>query len=147
MTECGILSGSEIQRMVDAGRIRITPYDTKQLNPASYDLTLGTMVAVYRSVVEGNFKATPYDKTRIPGYNLTPSPHGHLDVREDNEVLTYEMDERGILLKPGIGYLMHTAEKVWALDLVPAENQHRAPSSLGGTRGGQERHGGDEAGM
>lgn len=132
----GILSGNKIIEEVTGGRITISPFTEDRVNPASYDLTLGPKVVVYKATVGGSFKCMPSafsSRIPIPGESLRSryesdrsrmdfeaSPAENcLDAKIDNEILTYEMDERGLLLKPGIGYLMHTAERVATRDYVP----------------------------
>ena len=86
-----ILSGCAIAEAVKDRRIVIDPYDLKYLNPASYDLTLGDKVGVYR--------------------------HGVLDTKRDNPyTMCGDWDE--IHLLPGELYLMHTAERIGTTDLV-----------------------------
>jgi len=139
----GILSGIAIHRMIEEGKIEIDPWDPSsvnfadRLNPASYDLTLGSGVAVYSDVVIGEFDP-PGRKDLIPGdmlvpYHLNrslsttlalpdrryPEKRGYLDVKKKNPVLRYEMDDRGIMLMPGIGYLMHTVERIRTNCFVP----------------------------
>jgi dCTP deaminase len=116
----GILSGLTIKKMVESGDIEIDPWDPThvnfgdRLNPASYDLTLGPHVAVYSDVVVGEFGSLlPGSQLRPIGYyNDLPSKNGYIDVRKKNPVKRYEMDDKGLLLMPGIGYLMHTAERI-----------------------------------
>lgn len=86
-----ILSGRAIAEAVHQGRITIDPYDPKYLNPASYDLTLGTKVGTYF--------------------------HAMLDARRDNPYSVIELEE--MYLVPGQLYLMHTTERVGAVNLVP----------------------------
>lgn len=123
----GILSGLSIRREVELGRIEIDPWDPThvrkedRINPASYDLTLGSRVAVYKAVVNGNFKC---DRHGVPGKWLIPGSEGpvgqhRLDAAKENPVIHYEMDERGLLLRPGIGYLMHTVERIRTDHYVP----------------------------
>ena len=100
-----LLTGREIYKQVQAGNIQIDPFDQGRVNPNSYDLSLGDFVAVYSNwVVE-----------------LEPSPDGRhlysrdneLDIKTKPEVMLYKIDpEVGWLLKPGIGYLMHTVERI-----------------------------------
>lgn len=132
----GILSGNEILDQIGCGSIRIDPFNEARINPASYDLTLGRHVAVYSAAVSGNFNASTSsltDRKGIPGERLCSSYELHrdrvpfetepgmncLDAKYNNPVIRYEMDERGLLLRPGIGYLMHTAEHVWTDTFEP----------------------------
>lgn len=129
MSAQGILSGNEIVEQINKGTIRISPFASHRVNAASYDLALGPSVAVYEAVVEGDLapKSNRFTgRQGIAGESIAPRYEGYrtrrefvaepgvncLDAKADNKVLRYEMDERGFLLKPGIGYLMHTAEHV-----------------------------------
>ncbi len=137
MTQQGILSGNEILRQVEKGSIKIDPFNPEHINPVSYDLTLGRGVAVYRGLVHGDFGYDPLDPytgiSGVAGGYLTPAdgclpvnrvhrepghqkpPRGLLDAAEENEVLEYSMkDGEPFMLKPGIGYLMHTEEQIWS---------------------------------
>jgi deoxycytidine triphosphate deaminase len=136
MTAQGILSGNEILHQIESGGIRIDPLDVRRINPASYDLTLGPHVAVYAAAVEGSFAAsvnTVTHRKEVPGEKLLAAYESFrgrtlfetdpgvncLDAKRDNPIIRYEMDERGLLLRPGIGYLMHTAERVWTDKFAP----------------------------
>lgn len=125
--EYGILSGNEIVENITKGLISITPFIRKHVNPVSVDLTLGKQVSVYKSVINGDWSK---NEDGIVGgsiyphsYNppkIQPPSSGYLDARVKNEVLEYELEDgEAILLKPGIGYLMHTAERVWTDTFVP----------------------------
>lgn len=121
MHEGGILSGRTILKSVEEGDIRISPFDPKhvnfrdRLNPASYDLTLGKRLAVYANVVYPDFSGD------IPGQMVYPKTgmNCYLDAAKKNEIVEYEMDDRGFMLRPGIGYLMHTVEKIHTDKFVP----------------------------
>jgi dCTP deaminase len=89
----GILSGNAILEAVKAGRIRIDPFDPKQLNPVSIDLTLGSEVRVYQEAV--------------------------LDSRQKNPTKSFTIGPDGLVIYPGTGYLMHTIERVWTDSYVP----------------------------
>ena len=119
--EHGILSGKKIIEEVNSGRISISPFLHKNVNPVSVDLTLGRKFSVYKSVIVGN-----WDKRMIVGDNLHPIPNwfrmpsGYIDAKTENDVTEHELDDgEAIYLKPGIGYLAHTAERVWTDSYVP----------------------------
>ena len=131
-TEAGILTGPEILRQVAKKRIVIDPFTPTRINPGSYDLTLGGKVAVYTAVVIPDFEPTqsggvPGERVRIrpeangdPCLPFTAIPGRNcLDAAQPNEIAVHELDERGFLIRPGIGYLMHTAERVWTDSYVP----------------------------
>ena len=124
----GILSGPEILAAMNKGEISITPFDEdslKRVNPASFDLTLGSKIAVYADVVNPDFSVPSStnvsDADAIPGCMVSPKTGWNcaLDSAKKNQVVEYEMDARGFLLRPGIGYLMHTVEKVHTEKYVP----------------------------
>lgn len=144
MTENGgILSGLQILESVRSGDIVIDPFDesnvkhTSRMNPASYDLTLGSHVAVYKSCVQAGDSddwdcdgmrpdgtwGVPGERLRprfAPGERIEPRAAANcLDAAQENPVARYEMDDRGLLLLPGIAYLMHTEERVRTERFVP----------------------------
>ena len=140
MIEQGILTGPQIINEILEGIITIDPCDLDDLtklasrvNPASYDLTLGNKVAVYQdsvyAVLGGENRIaslsgfTREEIARIEfcmGNNLYPDGSRKLDAKLENRVLEFTMTpEHGWWLKPGIGYLMHTAERVTTTKFVP----------------------------
>lgn len=144
--EAGILSGAEISDQVANGRIRIEPdFNDRFLNPASYDLTLGSKVAVYKEAVrfvvggkayeleplDGTYRANDggvLDMKRGLSDWMYPNPTCILSSKRKHEVATFDMHTDGWLLKPGIGYLMHTAERICTEEFVPVLD---GKSSLG----------------
>jgi dCTP deaminase len=112
----GILSDSAIKMALEQGTIKIDPFTVEQLNPVSYDLTLGDEVLVYKHVVTEGF---PFQACE-DGNDLRPADFHLIDVRKEPEVIRRKMTpEKGWLLKPGVGYLMHTRERVYTRDFVP----------------------------
>lgn len=109
-----MLTGPAIRSAVEAGTIKIDPYDPELVNPASVDVRLGSKVGVYTDWVEC------YE----PGYGkvVKMAPEDGMYFRPIDRILdskkkpafrVYDIDpERGWVIKPGIGYLMHTLEKV-----------------------------------
>lgn len=102
----GILSDTSILNAVASGDIEISPFKREHVNITSYDLTLGSEVRVYKQWVEGD--PTP------DGQGLRPRPFGKviLDSRAPAETTAFQIPESGWVLQPGIGYLMHTQERV-----------------------------------
>jgi dCTP deaminase len=93
-----ILSGKAIADEIRSGGIRITPFNEDQLNPVSYDLTLGDDVIKYCAC----------------------GPAGvFLDAQVSNAFERYTMVPEGFILTPGEGYLMHTRERIWSDRFVP----------------------------
>jgi dCTP deaminase len=143
--QAGILSGRAILRAVKEGDIQITPFDPKRMNPASFDLTLGREVAVYKDTTHADFGCRLFylnaDQDKIvrgiPGERVRPihwysdpqeQEHnaqgfivrqGPLDAAKDNEIVRYTMEDTGFILMPGVGYLMHTQERIRTDKYVP----------------------------
>ncbi len=120
----GILTGREIDRQVGLGRIRLSPYRPEHINPASYDVTLGTTLRVYDNVVStyGDWRK------KIAGETLHPIG-GVLDMAVEQPTRELKIDPvRGFVLMPDVGYLMHTEERVWTESYVPVLD---GKSSLG----------------
>lgn len=101
----GVLSGREIELQVRQGEIVIDPFTSNQINPASYDLTLGNEVRIYSEVASLDL----LDKLNLR----------YLDSKRDNPTESYSIGPEGWLLRPGIGYLMHTSERVGTKKFVP----------------------------
>jgi dCTP deaminase len=118
-----ILAGTEIQAEVEAGNIVVDPFDPKHLNPASLDLTLGDEVAVYEDMTYLNgFKnwdevvCGPFDGRGLQ----TLKDAQPFDVKKPPAVRKFKMDpELGWVVRPGMGYLMHTVERVATDKYVP----------------------------
>lgn len=88
-----ILTGHEIRRRRVRGEIEITPYNSRDVNQASYDVRLGSGYCVY-------------------------TKHS-LDARKPNPVRHGKIGDSGILVRPGKLYLMHTSEVIYCRRLVP----------------------------
>ena len=114
----GILSGKAIEECVKQGLIQISPFNKSQLNPASYDLTLGEGVRVYEDVSYISKK----DPIGLGGTEIHPVGNlhtGYLDSKKSNSTVSFKIGPKGWLLRPGIGYLMHTVESVKTDHFVP----------------------------
>ena len=109
--EGGVLSDSAIHRAVNRGDIEIDPFDSARLNPCSYDLTLGNEVAVYDHWV------TPWEGGSWD--NLSPRDT-EIDIKNEPKVTRFMIDpKRGFGLRPGVGYLMSTVERIHTKKYVP----------------------------
>lgn len=105
-----ILTGPEIAKQYKAKKIVITPFKKGRINPNSYDLSLGGEVGVYPDWVE----CFPNSKAKVEdGSKFIPIPDAILDTKKKPNYQKFTIDsEVGWVLRPGIGYLMHTAEVV-----------------------------------
>jgi len=134
--EHGILADSAIRLAIQEGDIEIDPYNPDHVNPASVDLTLGDEVRVYKRAVcyDETYDVRPTlggfasglsmaDITGKPrdGSDIFPANGGvYLDVKEEPSSVAFKINpEVGWVLKPGIGYLMHTRERVHTKKFVP----------------------------
>jgi len=123
----GILTDGAIRHAVETGDIEIEPFNPEHVNVTSVDLTLGRQVSVYKDWVKPIRRplAKPpgqpieYPPPAGDGRDLLPQ-YGLVDSKKPLETLDYEMDpEIGWVLKPGIGYLMHTAERIKTMKYNP----------------------------
>lgn len=111
-----ILSGLAIESEYYRGEIEIEPFDREQINPASYDLRLGSRVLVYERAIHG----TNYVS------NSPPS----LDSARENPTEEF-LFTRSLDLYPGRLYLMHTIERVCTRTLVPIVDGKSSIGRLG----------------
>lgn len=110
----GILSGPAILKEINAGNIIIDPFDSALHNPASFDLRLGPKFGIYLGLNDTVAQA----KEAV----LNPSIHpcrSELDSATINQFVEIDIPAQGLLLKPGVLYLMHTAERIWTTKYVP----------------------------
>lgn len=107
-----ILTGEEIKKQIDLNNIEVDPYNENNIQPASIDLTLGSEVRVYSSQTVTQFERSPTKESHQPGEGLHQDIFHPIDPRKPQETTSFRIGESGWLLKPGILYLMHTAERV-----------------------------------
>ncbi len=112
-----ILTGPEIRRQVELGKIQVEPFDPEQLNPASYDLRLGREFLVYEptTLIERRYG----------------DPVFGLDAKTENPTHRRTIPDEGIWLEPGILYLMHTVEVVATRDFVTVIDGKSSVGRLG----------------
>ncbi|MCC7085396.1 MAG: dCTP deaminase [Pirellulales bacterium] len=99
-----ILSGHEIVRHLDRN-IVIEPFESRLLNPNSYNLTLHHELMTYEEVV--------------------------LDMRKANRVRRVEIPEEGLVLSPSQLYLGRTVERTETHNLVPMIEGRSSIARLG----------------
>lgn len=87
-----ILSGNEIRRQLGSN-IQIEPFDERQLNPNSYNLTLHDELLTYEELV--------------------------LDMRKPNRTRRLRIPEEGLVLTPSQLYLGRTVERTETHSYVP----------------------------
>lgn len=86
------LTGKEIEKQVDAGRIFINPFNRSQVNSNSYDYRLspGIKILLANNVIEGIECVDPKKEMKF------------------RELI---IGEEGLVLMPGLGYLASTIER------------------------------------
>ncbi len=87
-----ILSGNEIRRQIGSN-IQIDPFDERQLNPNSYNLTLHDELLIYEELV--------------------------LDMRKPSRTGRVKIPEEGLVLNPNQLYLGRTIERTETHNYVP----------------------------
>jgi len=88
-----ILTADEINRQVIQGAIRIEPYSQSNLNPNSYNFSLGEKILVYKNPT--------------------------LDSAAENETLEIIIPQDGIVLNPGELYLGSSLEAIGGDKFIP----------------------------
>lgn len=87
-----MLVKSEIIKEIKKGKISITPFKEKNLNPNSYDLTLGSRLLIYTSNI--------------------------IDVKAKQPTLIFDIPEEGFILTPGELYLTQVNESISSNDFI-----------------------------
>lgn len=100
-----ILTGSEIIKEWQAGRIDIRPFNYDQVNPNSYDFRLGSIIKTYSNYI--------------------------LDPRLPNPTVETIIPESGLILQPGRIYLGHTFEIMGSDYYVPIIRGKSSTARLG----------------
>ena len=100
-----ILSGIKIEEEIKAGRITILPYDKSNINPNSYNYTLGDYVKVYKNNV--------------------------LDSKRKEETEIIEIPDEGLVLEVNKVYLGFTKEIIGSDHYVPIITGRSSTGRLG----------------
>jgi dCTP deaminase len=116
-----ILTGDEIRRMVEAGRIVIDPFDPANLGPNSCDVTLSDELLEYVPDAPAW-----HDHPCAEGFALHP-----LDMAKDNPTRKVWIPEEGMVLQPGRLYLGCTRERVGSSIFVPWLDGRSSVARLG----------------
>lgn len=116
------LSGPEIIKQVEQKRIHIDPFHVEHVNPASVDLTLGDEVAVYQDFVWLDLDPEVLERKGVPfdGSHMRAQSERIFDTKKPAAVRKFKIDpQMGWVIYPGIGYLMHTVERIETDFYVP----------------------------
>jgi dCTP deaminase len=108
-----MLTGPEIKRHVEEGGIVLEPYSEDNVNPNSYNVSLGDSLLVY----------TVRTHRDSDNYYLDPFQRNHFD--------TVEIPKNGIVLEPGELYLGTTVEHTESHVAIPMINGRSSLARLG----------------
>lgn len=114
-----MLSGPEIVRQVEAGKIAISAFDASCVGPNSYDLRLDSRLLVYEAAARRHDWLA---QRRFRWWNpLSWSPPSvrALDPRVEEPVVEYVIPDAGMTLYPGVLYLGSTVEHTSTTCFVP----------------------------
>jgi dCTP deaminase len=100
-----ILTGSEIKKQRELGRIWIEPFSEKRLQPNSYDFALGSQLLHYTDEL--------------------------LDTARDNRHEILNIGSEGYVLEPSRIYLGHTVEVMGSASFVPVIRGRSSFARLG----------------
>lgn len=100
-----ILTGSEIVRQREQGRIQIDPFRSGQINPNSYNFRLGSTIKWYKDPI--------------------------LDVKIRSEIESAEIPIEGFVLDPARIYLGHTEEIMGSDHYVPIIRGRSSTARIG----------------
>ena len=89
-----MLSGSEIMKLIEQGKLMIEPFSEEIVRENGVDLRIGDEVAILLN------NPTPIDPTRISDY----------DLREYYKVM--RLDDEGIVMQPYMKVLVSTLESI-----------------------------------
>ncbi len=106
-----ILTGHKILELQESGELGLDPFEASRVNPVSVDVTLGQGVAIY----EGTYTVAPSNGKPLDGSNLWPIlDWGNfcVDSKRLLHIQRFSISDEGWILKPGICYLMCTAERI-----------------------------------
>lgn len=114
-----ILSGLKIAEEVKAGRIYISDFDEKRLNPNSYNLRLADELLFYCEET----KDILGEKVKKPGCTL--------DMKRNNSYEMFNIPEEGYVIYPGYIYLARTMERTRTDCYVPMLEGRSSVGRLG----------------
>lgn len=135
----GCLSDQGILSKIESGDVIISPFCSKQLNTASYDVTLGPHYYVsqqipvkFNSYKEGDIYHTacnPYDEEHVRSSWIYCQAETAKTALFKKEMKNISPDDRIIILNPGETILGHTMEFIGGRHNIVTEMKAR--SSLG----------------
>lgn len=116
-----ILTGHAIHEALRAGDLEIDPFAPANLNPNSYNLTLGTKLTVYLA-----------DRVRLEELSPhRPIPPAELDCRRQPVSDSFDIPGEGFVIFPGKLYLASTVERTASDKFIPMLEGRSSLARLG----------------
>lgn len=103
----GFLTGAAIAEDVKEGLISIEPYDQANLNPNSYNLSIGDTML---ECMGNDYLHNQYDENKLTYM---------IDLKKEIKYQEVKIPEDGIILKPGRLYLIATKEYIGSDYYIP----------------------------
>jgi len=116
----GVLSGLKIKEEIRAGRISITDFNDRRINPNSYNVRLHNELLVYET-----------DRFDPETGEMHRASYGPLDMKRNNPYYRIKIPESGYLLQPGRLYLGQTMEHTKTDCYVPIFDGRSSVGRLG----------------
>lgn len=110
----GFLTGAAIAEDVKEGRISIEPYDPTNLNPNSYNLTIGNTC----KILDLNCETVINPFIDISQFNIEAT-YRYIDTAKPIQYTDIEIPEEGLILRPGELYLIATNETIGTDCYIP----------------------------
>ncbi len=122
-----ILTGREIEKEVNNGKIHISPFNKKNINPNSYNFRLGKKLKVYKQKTLDPAKENSYKEISIPksGYTLEPNQLylGHTIEEMGSDYYVPTMQARSSIGRLGLYIYLNSGlgdigfKRQWTLEL------------------------------
>ena len=125
-----ILTGSKIIEEVENGNIHIKPYTPEHISVNSYDVTLSDKVITYTEL-NPNYNYAPIGVHINNEMGVMSRTGKSLDVKEQNKTYNYTIPDDGIVLYPGVLYLMQTNEECGSTVYQPCYDGRSSMARLG----------------
>lgn len=110
----GFLTGAAIDEDVREGLISIEPYDPANLNPNSYNLSIGNTC----KILDFNHETVVNPFIDISPLNIEAT-YRYIDAAKPIQYTDIEIPEEGLILRPGELYLIATNETIGTDCYIP----------------------------
>lgn len=111
-----MLTGPHILQEIEAGNISISDFNKDNINPNSYDVTLGTTLRLYKDTYS---RVTSHTGVDYLAPLFLSDGTSYLDPKRPRETEELAIPPEGLILWPGVMYLGHTEEAVYSEKYIP----------------------------